>query len=88
MNQKLKPRYVYNNFGISESDASEFDNYEINGRAVNEDEGVNEFKTMREDFKQLIMYSGYEDDMSAFKYVKSETPVAVSLDEALAKLKE
>ena len=61
----------------------ESDEYYINGSSVSNKDGKAEFKADTDEFGTLLMYSGKENDMNAFKKTENVTPAAMTIDEAL-----
>jgi len=64
------------------------DEYSIDDQVVDEEAGTQAFKKAKEDFGQLLMFSGYNEELSVFEYVKSEKPIAMTYDEAIAELQK
>jgi len=61
------------------------DVYSLNGESVSEDEGAKVFTEFRDDYSQLLMFSGYEELMSVFEKVKTDEPAAMSFSDAITK---
>ena len=61
----------------------ESDVYYLNNEEVSEEEGSSYFVQAKKNYGKLIMFSGYTDIMSVFENVKSDSPAAMSFDEAI-----
>ena len=59
------------------------DEYYLNGEEVSSEEGSSYFVQARKNYGELIMFSGYTDIMSVFEHVKSDSPAAMSFDDAM-----
>ena len=64
------------------------DRYYLNGEEVSSDEGGRYFARSRDNYRELIMFSGYTDIMSVFSHVQSDRPVAMTYEDAMDWLDE
>ena len=59
------------------------DVYYLNDEEVSEEEGSSYFAQARNNYGNLIMFSGYTDIMSVFEHVKSDSPAAMCFSDAI-----
>lgn len=76
-------RDVENRYGPNDDYTKTLDRYYVNGKEVSGKEGAAEFGKAAKDLDRLLMYSGFIEDMTVFEYVNTQTPIAVSYDEAI-----
>ena len=81
---------VCNVYNIEPSDTP-FDTYEIDNKSVEQEEGVAEFASHRNDYSELLMYnmSGAQDEAEDFKVyenLKTDKPLAGSYDDVMEQL--
>lgn len=76
---------IYNIYNDWDPD-NKYDDYYIDGRYASNDEGMNAFREAGEDYGTLLMFSGRLDDLKVGKHLDTDTPVAMSYDEAMSYL--
>lgn len=71
---------------IAENDYSypdKTDEYYLNDEEVSAEKGSSYFVQARKNYGELIMFSGYNDIMSVFENVRSDSPAAMCFDDAI-----
>ena len=74
-----------NIYGMDPSDSPR-DEYYVDGKAVSTDRGSAAFAEAGSDFGELIMFSGYDPNLSAFSHIKTARSHAISYEEAIDRL--
>ena len=75
--------YVYNYVDLEDKD---IDEYTVDDNDVSMEEGVKVFKAHREDYRDLLMASGYDKDMKVFEKLKNDSPAATDYDDVMSSL--
>ncbi len=73
----------YESYGDENETSIVIDDYDIDGSPVSSEEGVAAFKIFSDNYDQLIMCAGYNEEMKVFELVKTDPPLAMKYYDAV-----